>query len=959
MIQFFGFSKKQITSHHEKIKLYIAFLPILILLILGGLNIYKKIAWKEPTDGVFWDESPEGQMAVKVDVNSEAYFGGIKKGNILYSINENPVKNKIDTAKNLWTAGRLDQKVTYQIIREGELITPSFYLVQKGPNLIYFYLALIGLTTLVIAVVVLLKSKKPFSMPYVFLYLILLAFYSFYTFSPTGELNILDSLFYWLDSAAFLIFPPLLLHFFIVFPERKKILKKAASIYFLYLPGFVLLLTKIYLHLPFSSKLSDFSVLNLYETSEKLDLLHFGFFSILTLGSIVNSMRQTSNLLAKRQLKWIVYGLGLGIIPFTFFYIIPFAFGLIPSKAAELTITLQALIPLTFSYSISRYKLIDFELLLKKAVTLISASAVLVVLYFIVTSQTKVFSENKLDAFFLGLLAIILGATLFSPLKTLFQSILDRAFYKRSYKYRKTLLSISKEISRERNLQKLSTSLLELIANALFLNHIALLLPVGNEKNSFRIFKSRGKVPHSRTKITFDDQSYQSLKEKEFLSSYSFTESEELQTQFRPLSSHGFFHYLPLKVEDKIIGCLGMGKKMDNTFLTSEDWELLTTISSPVALALENAYLYNQAHSRALELERLKNYSENIIESLTVGVAVVDRNGKIIGWNRVLEETFLIKKEDVMNKSLVDVLGPENFYALFPSDMQQDFRLLSKITLNTSQGGKKIFDIAKTPLLDNDMNPYGTVIAFEDITEKISLQQQLLTSEKLASIGLLSAGVAHEINTPLTGISSYVQILQKKLASSHHSQILEKIEAQTERVARIIKNLLNFARNPSDSSFHKVNLKENLQEILSLIDYKLKTMNIGLELKLSPVKSIWAEGDRLQQVFINIILNAIDAMPDGGILKIELSQMNNQAVMKIEDTGTGIKDQHLPHIFDPFFTTKGIGKGTGLGLSISYAIIKEHEGNITVESDIEKGSLFTLYIPLNLDKKKMNKVSAP
>jgi signal transduction histidine kinase len=290
--------------------------------------------------------------------------------------------------------------------------------------------------------------------------------------------------------------------------------------------------------------------------------------------------------------------------------------------------------------------------------------------------------------------------------------------------------------------------------------------------------------------------------------------------------------------------------------------------------------------------------------------------------------------------------------------MQQDFRLLSKITLNTSQDVKKIFDIAKTPLLDNDLNPYGTVIAFEDITEKISLQQQLLTSEKLASIGLLSAGVAHEINTPLTGISSYVQILQKKLARSHHSQILEKIEAQTERVARIIKNLLNFARNPSDSSFHKVNLQENLQEILSLIDYKLKTMNINLELKLSPVKSIWAEGGRLQQVFINIILNAIDAMPDGGALKIELSQTNNQAVMKIEDTGTGIKDQHLPHIFDPFFTTKGVGKGTGLGLSISYAIIKEHEGNITVESEPGKGSLFTLYIPLNLEKKIMNKASA-
>jgi signal transduction histidine kinase len=133
-------------------------------------------------------------------------------------------------------------------------------------------------------------------------------------------------------------------------------------------------------------------------------------------------------------------------------------------------------------------------------------------------------------------------------------------------------------------------------------------------------------------------------------------------------------------------------------------------------------------------------------------------------------------------------------------------------------------------------------------------------------------------------------------------------------------------------------------------------MNIHLDLKLTPVKPIWAEGEKLQQVFINIILNAIDAMPNGGELKIELDQMDNQAVVKIEDTGTGIKKQDLSHIFDPFFTTKGIGKGTGLGLSISYAIVKEHEGHITVESESGKGSLFSILIPLDLKKKKTKKL---
>lgn len=930
-----------------KKRVYLVIFPVFIFFILGILNIYKKVTWKEPTDGVFWQKRAGVLVAIKVEVDSPAYLAGIKKGDILYSINNNPTKNRIDIAKNQWLAWKTDQKVTYQINREGELIFPPLYLIQKGTNFIYYYLALIGLTTLIIGIIVFLNSKKPFSMPYVYFYFLSLTFYSFYIFSPTGEMNTLDSIFYWLDKVAFFLFPPLFLHFFLIFPQRKKSLKeKPSSVYILYVPALILLLLKIIIHLPFFQRLSDFHILRIYHTSEKLDLFHFVLFSIVALGIIFHSSLKPSNPLIKKQLKWIAYGLGFGIIPFTLFYIVPFIAGHPPSKASELTVLLQALIPLTFAYSISRYKIMDFEVLLKKALTLISSYVAIAIVYFIVSSQTKIFSENRINALILGIMAIVLGATLFSPLKRLFQALIDRAFYKRSYKYRKTLLSISMELSRERNLHKLSQSLLELIAHALSLKSIALLLPSDNRRNCLSIFKSRGKLPLSQNQITLGDHLYEELGQKESISFYSSNK----------LSAMGFFHLMPLKVENKLIGCLGMGKKIDNSYLTSEDWELLRTISSPVALALENAYLYNQANERALELERLKDYSENIIESLTFGVAVLDQKGKIIGWNRILEETFETRKEDVINKNLIDVLGRKNFQALFPSDTQQGFRLLSEITMEMSSGLKKIFDIAKTPLLDNKMSPYGTVIVFEDITEKISLQQQLLTSEKLASVGLLSAGVAHEINTPLTGISSYVQILQRKLSDSKHTRILEKIEAQTDRVARIIKNLLNFARSPSETSFYQVNLKESLEEIISLIEYKLKALNIKLKLNLSSLPPILAQGERLQQVFINIILNAIDAMPDGGTLKIDLSQQNNEAVIKIEDTGTGIKDQHLPHIFDPFFTTKGLGKGTGLGLSISYAIIKEHEGYLAVESEVGKGSLFTISVPMDLDKRRMNKI---
>ncbi len=940
-----------------KKKTILALTIFLLFLALGGLNIVKKAIWKEPYDGVVWEEKSRGLTALKVEMDSPAYIRGIKKGDILFTINDIPVNPKVDVSKHLWEAVSLDRVVKYEILRTENLLSfTSFPLETKGADFIYFFMAIVGLTMLVIGLIVFLNSKRPLTLPYVFFLLISLVFYSFFVFSPTGQLDTLDSLFYWLDKIAFLLFPPLLFHIFIFFPKRKKFTRTSPSrLWLLYVPALILLTAKVFIYLPNFLNLNSAFIVRFYKSLEKLDLFQFALFSLFTLGVVLTESIKAKNILVKKQLKWVVYGLSIGILPFTCIYIIPFLLGQVPSQVTEFTVIFQALVPLTLAYSVSRYKLLDLEVILKKAATLIVSYVVIASLYLVVSSQTKIFTENKMNILMLGILAILLGATLFTPLKKLIQSLLDRFIYKRSYKYRKTLLNISQELSRERDLHKLSQSVLDLIANALTLEYIALLLPIEGENKKFFILKSMGKLPSSATIFTFEDSLYSLLKKKESLVSYSFIEKKEQQKDLKEMWTLGFFHMMPLKVEDKLIGCLGMGKKEDNTYLNSEDWELLRTVSSPFALALENAYLYDQSHIKALELERLKDYSENIIESLTVGVAVLDQIGKVSGWNRVLEEMFSKRKNEVVGNRLVDVIGKKNFAAIFPSDTQQDFRLASDVSFDLPDGKSRIFDIVKTPLLDNNRKPYGTIIVFEDITEKLSMQQQLLTSERLASIGLLSAGVAHEINTPLTGISSYVQILQKRLAKSRHSQILEKIEAQAERVGRIVNSLLNFSRNPSETSFYQVDLKESLQGIVSLIDYKLKNMNIQLNMSLSPIKSIWAQGERLQQVFINIILNALDAMPKGGTLKIELVQVNKMAVIQIGDTGTGIQSQHLPHIFDPFFTTKGIGKGTGLGLSISYAIVKEHEGNITVKSQDGKGTEFTVTIPANLDKRLQDK----
>jgi len=925
--------------------------PLLAILALGTANVYRKAVWRDVTDGITWKATETGLRAIRVDPASEAFLrAGIRKGDVLTAINKVPVRTKIDVLKSLWEAAATDQSVTYQINKEGMQIYPTFYPQKRAANPIYYYLVLVGVTTLAIGLIIFFNSRGQMTLPYVFFYLLALAFATFMIFSPTGEMTALDMVFYGLDKLGFLAFPPLLLHFFMVFPLRKRFLKNRSDVLpLLYAPAVLLLLARVRLHVPLPHRWSEAAILRTQDGLERLELLHFAVFALVTLAILAHSTSRAPNILVKKQLRIIAYGLAFGVLPSTVFYIVPFVTGGRPSTGAELTVLLQALIPLAFSYSISRYRLVDIEVFLKKAATLTFSFFVIAVLYLFVSSRTRLFSENRLNAVVLGVLAIVLGATLFTPLKKLFQGLLDRAIYKRSYEYRKTLLSITRDLSRERNLEKLAKSLLEAIANALNVKRLALLLADESDRRDFKVLKIKGEGPDLGGRIALDDWLAGALGDRDTLAFVSASESEPARAAMEKLSAFGFFHVLPLKVKDKAIGCLVMGKKLDGSFFSREDWELLTTISGSAALALENADLYGRETVRAMEMQRLKDYSENIIESLTVGVSVIDEEGAVIGWNRVLEDQLAVRKEAALGKKLQDVLGPATYGALFLQEGQQDFRLLSEITLETAGGGKKIFDVARTPLLDNALRAYGTIIVFEDITDKIRLQQQLLTSEKLASIGLLSAGVAHEINTPLTGISSYIQILQKRLTDTHYAQILEKVETQTDRVARIVKNLLTFARSPSDASFQRIDLKQSLEEILSLIDYKLKNMNIHLTLDVAPVPPLSAQGERLQQVFINIILNALDAMPLGGELGIRLGLENGAAVVRISDTGTGIKPEHLSRIFDPFFTTKGVGKGTGLGLSISYAIIKEHEGRIEVQSEVGRGSTFTITLPVGRD----------
>ena len=242
----------------------------------------------------------------------------------------------------------------------------------------------------------------------------------------------------------------------------------------------------------------------------------------------------------------------------------------------------------------------------------------------------------------------------------------------------------------------------------------------------------------------------------------------------------------------------------------------------------------------------------------------------------------------------------------------------------------------------------GTILLLENITERVQLEEQLQISEKMASIGLLAAGVAHEVNTPLTGISSYTQMLLEQASPDDpRTQILEKIERQTFRAAKIVNGLLTLSRPGTPGGERTpVDLNAVVNDVYSLLEHQLEASRIKVrrELAVEPLVVLGIE-HQLQQVFLNLFLNARDAMPRGGWLTVSTRFDAGSVIADVGDTGSGIPPEQIARIYDPFFTTKAIGRGTGLGLSISYGIIREHAGTIRCDSTVGQGTRFTLILP--------------
>jgi two-component system sensor histidine kinase AtoS len=353
-----------------------------------------------------------------------------------------------------------------------------------------------------------------------------------------------------------------------------------------------------------------------------------------------------------------------------------------------------------------------------------------------------------------------------------------------------------------------------------------------------------------------------------------------------------------------------------------------------------------QLERQLTEILELSNYNDMILASMTNGVITLDLEGRLVSANEAAESILGLEDKKWKRVSFKEVWPEDNpLVRVLDKCLQTETPCRNReISLETSTGQQRTLMINTSFLQDARETTIGALVVIHDITELKVLEARMRQSDRLAALGTLSAGLAHEIRNPLAAVKTFVQLLPKKITSpTFFDKFQVTVPRELNRINDLIENLLQLARPPK-LKFKMTPLSDSLAEAADLYRDKLEAANITIEIeKEEPLPELWADATHLVRAFSNLILNAKEAMPDGGRLTITVQPSENGVQLQFIDTGMGMDQATKDNIFNPFFTTKD--KGTGLGLAMTHKIIEEHGGDIQVSSSPGEGTTFTLKLP--------------
>ena len=947
-----------------------------LLVTAGVLNFAQRLRHETPAwDGVRWTDTKQGVIAEIVESGSSGARAQILPGDHLIGISaDNRKYDEVGRAKEVQMyldQARVGGEIHYLIERPSYPVESRLYYADldhldathKWTPLVV-YINLIGLVWLFVGFFVLFKQggRAPFALHFAS---VCLAAFVLFFYTPVGTYRDLDLAVAILKNASLILFAPLFLHFCLLYPLRQQLFeRKRWRATLLYLPALLLLAVESFIFLRSVITPLVPQLRNVPNVSEvflglfyRLSLFHFVAGLIASVFFLIRTWVKARSAVVRQQLKWVIWGLVLAVAPFTLLYAGGFLLGAQTdpwlTNAAVLPLVL---IPLSFGYSVVRYRLMDVELVVRRVFVyvlttlaialMVGAVVYLAGLYALGGDQGTTSGELTLRVV-VAIVAMAAIVMIAAPVKNFLQEQIDRLFYGERYDMRHSLLDFGRTLSATTALEPLLDSLVSRLQQVMNVGRIAIFIEDKHSPAGYRVARAAGLS--SEMVVPPDFREMIRIRSAET----GVVRSDDLDlpetTGFVRRALH---YYVPCVVRGRMVAVIGLGRSADGALLSSEDVDILLTVSGYVAVAIENSLLYQEQGDRAAELKLLKEFNESIIESINVGLLAVDLEGRVTRLNSALEEILDLSRAQAVGKRVEDLFS-EDFTDTLRQVLGNDrwrlkeIRNIYKIHTATFTGHPLVLNIAIAPLQDSEVQT-GALVVLEDVTSRVRLEEQLQQREKLSSIGLLAAGVAHEVNTPLTGVSSYTQMLLGMLSETDPKHaLLLKVRRQAERATNIVNNLLNFSRTGDASEFSELDISRVLDDTLQLLEPQLRGNQIEIVRGYdheSPL--IIGNSGKLQQVFTNLLLNARDALPFGGSIRISTIPSDEHSLtIEVSDSGTGIAPENVAKIYDPFYTTKGVGQGTGLGLAVSYGIVQEHSGHISVESTPGHGTTFRITLP--------------